>query len=116
MVTRERSLAFSAIAALGSLVAALSCCLPVGAFLAAAGTAGAARILAPLRPWLLVLSVLFLAVGFVRANQHKDCSLRRDRFSRILLWAVAAVVAATLLFPQIIAGLIADKLPKGFVR
>ena len=72
--------------------------------------------LAPLRPWLLGLSVLFLAVGFVRANQHKDCSLRRDRFSRILLWAVAAVVAATLLFPQIIAGLIADKLPKGFVR
>ena len=116
MVTRERWLAFSAIAALGSLVAALSCCLPLGAFLAAAGTAGAARILAPLRPWLLVLSVLFLAVGFVRAYHRKDCSLRRDRFSRILLWAVAAVVAVMLVFPQIIAGLIADKLPKGFVR
>ena len=116
MVTRERWLAFSAIAALGSLVAALSCCLPVGAFLAAAGAAGAARMLAPLRPWLLGLSVLFLAVGFIRAYKRNECSVRRDRLSLILLWAAAAVVGVMLLFPQIIAGLIADKLPNGFVR
>ena len=116
MVPRERSLAFSAIAALGSLVAASSCCLPLGILLSAAGAAGAARILAPFRPWLLALSVLLLAVGFVRAYKRKDCTLRRDRLSRILLWAVAVVVFVMLLFPQMIAGLIADNLPKGFIR
>jgi len=98
-------------AAMGSLVAAMSCCLPAGTFLAAAGAAGAARILAPLRPWLIGLSVLSLIVGFVQTYARSQCTLRRNPVTVVLLWIAAAMVVMMLLFPQVIAGLLADWMP-----
>ena len=103
-------MAVSSIAALGSLAAAMSCCLPVGTFLAAAGAAGAARILAPFRPWLVGLSILLLAIGFVRTYRGAQCAVRRSRFSVAVLWISAALVVGMLLFPQVIAGFLADRL------
>ena len=105
----------SSIAAIASLAAASACCLPVGTFLVAAGSAGAARILTPLRPWLIGISIGALVLGFVQTYGRSQCSIRRNLFSVILLWASAVVVLITLLFPQLVAGLIADKLP-GAVR
>src|SRR5579872_3270731 len=104
-----RGTALSSLAALGSLVAAVSCCVPIGTFVAAAGAAGAARILAPLRPWLMALSIVLLAAGFVRTYWLPQCATRRRWFSVILLWISAAIVALMRLFPQAIAGFLADR-------
>jgi hypothetical protein len=108
-MSQSRGVVVSAIAALGGLVAAMSCCLPVGTFLAAAGAAGAARILAPFRPWLVGLSILLLAIGFVRTYRGSQCEVRRNRFSVAVLWISAALVVGMLLFPQVIAGFLADR-------
>jgi hypothetical protein len=108
-MSQSRGVVVSAIAALGGLVAAMSCCLPVGTFLAAAGAAGAARILAPFRPWLVGLSILLLAIGFVRTYRGPQCEVRRNRFSVAVLWISAALVVGMLLFPQVIAGFLADR-------
>jgi len=113
---QERGPVFSSIAAIGSLIAATSCCLPLGTFLAAAGAAGAARILAPLRPWLIGLSVLALVFGFVQVHGRSRCSLRRNPFSVLLLWISAVVVLLMLVFPQAIAGFLADRLPFGVAK
>src|SRR5689334_17338801 len=59
-MAQTRGAVVSSIAAVGSLIAAMSCCLPVGTFLLAAGSAGAARILTPLRPWLFAVSIAAL--------------------------------------------------------
>ena len=101
----------SSIAALGSLVAATSCCLPAGTFLAAAGAASLARIIAPLRPWLIGISIAALIVGFIQAYRRPQCSIRRNPVSIGLLWLSAAVVLLMLLFPQAVAGFLADRFP-----
>src|SRR5713226_5358648 len=115
-MTQARGLVMSSIAAVGSLIAAMSCCLPVGTFLVAAGSAGAARILAPLRPWLFAVSIAALILGFVQAYGRSHCSLRRNPVSIGLLWISAALVLVMLLFPQAIAGFLADRLPSGSVK
>ena len=115
-MSQARGPVVSSIAALGSLVAAMSCCLPVGTFLVAAGAAGAARILNPLRPWLFGVSIAALILGFVQAYGRSHCSLRRNPVSIGLLWISAALVLVLLLFPQAIAGFLADRLPSGSVK
>ena len=112
-MAQARGPVVSSIAALGSLIAAMGCCLPVGTFLVAAGSAGAARILTPLRPWLLAVSIAALLLGFVQAYGRSHCSLRRNPVSITLLWVSAAVVLVMLVFPQAIAGFLADQLPGG---
>src|ERR1700724_295885 len=87
----------SSIAALGSLVAAVSCCLPFGTFLLAGAAAGASRILNPLRPWLLAVSIITLIVGFVQAYGRSRCSLRRNPV-RVLLLGVSAVLVSLFSF------------------
>jgi hypothetical protein len=115
-MTQARGPVVSSIAALGSLVAAMSCCLPMGTFLVAAGAAGAARILNPLRPWLFAISIGALILGFVQAYGRSRCSLRRNPVSVGLLWISAVLVVAMFLFPQVIAGFLADRLPSGSVK
>lgn len=115
-MARARGPVIASMAAVGSLIAAMSCCLPVGAFLVAAGSAGAARILTGLRPWLLGVSIAALIAGFVQAYGRSHCSLRRNPASIVLLWASAALVASLLLFPQAIAGFLADRLPAGAMK
>jgi hypothetical protein len=105
----ERGTLVSSIAALGSVIAAMSCCLPVGTFLVAAGAAGAGRVLAPLRPWLFGVSIGALILGFVQAYGRSHCSFRRNPTTVLLLWVAAAVVLALLLFPQVVTGFLAGK-------
>src|SRR5260221_8636856 len=116
LMTQARGPVVSSIAALGSLVAGMSCCLPAGTFLLAAGAAGAARILNPLRPWLFAVSIGALILGFVQAYGRSHCSLRRNPVSIGLLWISAALVFIMFLFPQVIAGFLADRLPLGSVK
>ncbi len=62
---------YSALGAVGSALAATSCCLPLGTFWLAAGTAGASAILDRLRPYLIALSVILLAFAFWQAHRAK---------------------------------------------
>jgi len=101
------------LAAIFGVLAATACCLPVGVFLAAIGLAGAAPLLGPARPYLLGLSVATLAIGFWQVHGHSTCSVRGRLASVILLWTAAGMVVVLFLFPQFIAGLVADLVERG---
>jgi len=94
-------------AALGSALAALSCCLPVLPFLFAAGTATGSAILTELRPYLLAASLAFIVFGFYQARRAKQCDARPRTINMVLLWFSVVMVLASILFPQILANLLA---------
>ena len=97
-------------ASAGSIVASLAtltCCLPI-AFAAALGTAGASAFLFKYRVWFLLLSVALIGVGFWQQRRARLCSLKGRWIGDILLWTSVALVASMILFPQQIAGFIAD--------
>lgn len=97
--------ATAAIAALGSLLAAGSCCLPIGTLLAAAGAAGASAVLRDLQPWLMPFAAILVALGF---HQIYGGGVRPPVWSRLLLWISALTVGAVFLFPQRVAILLAS--------
>ncbi|MGO4880784.1 MAG: hypothetical protein ACLP59_08185 [Bryobacteraceae bacterium] len=86
----------SSVAAVVSALAAFSCCLPLGPFLLAAGSAGAAGFLLPLEPYLIAFSVLMLAVGFVQAFRARQCGRGRRTLNIIVLLCSTGLVAAML--------------------
>ena len=100
----------ASLAALGSAIAASSCCLPLLPFLFAAGAAGTSAFLVQLRPYLLFLSVLFIAFGFYKSWRAKQCNCKPSWISTFLLWFSAIVVFVFIFFPQVIANLVADLL------
>lgn len=108
--TGSTSTAIASIAALGSVIAASSCCLPLLPFLFAAGTASASVLVAQFRPYLLVLSVLLVAFGFYKSWWAKQCNCKPGAISTFLLWFSAIVVVVMIFFPQVIANLVADLL------
>jgi hypothetical protein len=100
----------ASLAALGSVIVASSCCLPLLPFALAAGAAGTSALFAQLRPYMLVLSVLFIAFGFYKSWRAKQCNCKPSWISAFLLWFSAIVVFAFIFFPQVIANLVADGL------
>jgi MerC mercury resistance protein len=97
-------------ASLGAMVTSLltlACCLPLP-FLGAAGLAGASVFLSAARPWLLALSVIFLGVGFYQVYRGMKCRAQQSRIALVLLGLAAVMVIFLLLFPQVLAGLLAD--------
>jgi len=106
----SRSTVVVSLAALGSVIAASSCCLPLLPFLFAAGAAGTSAFIAQLRPYLVVLSVLLIAFGFYKSWRAKQCNCRPSRISTFILWFSAIVVFVFIFFPQVIANLVADLL------
>jgi hypothetical protein len=96
----------SLLAILGS-VATIGCCLPVG-FAAALGAGAAGAFFTALRPWLLGLSVVFIAIGFWQQHRAKQCAVRGRWIGTMLLWAAVVVLIGMILFPQQVAGFIAD--------
>jgi hypothetical protein len=107
-------------ASLGAMVTSLltlGCCLPLP-FLGAAGLAGASVFLSAARPWLLGLSVILLGAGFFQVYRGMKCRARQSRIALVLLGLAAGLVVFLLLFPQMLAGLLADisgqqKVPAG---
>lgn len=97
----------ASLAAIVSSLASMACCLPLG-FIAALGAAGASAFLLRYRAWSLVLSVALLGFGFWQRRRAKQCSAKGNAVSAALLWIAVVVVAGTILFPQQIAGFIAD--------
>jgi hypothetical protein len=108
--TREHSKGkvLASLAALGSAVLASSCCLPLLPFMAAAGTAGSSAFFVKLRPFLVVASLGFVALGFYQGWREKQCGRKPKAWGTVLLWFSAIVVVAFILFPQALANLVAD--------
>jgi hypothetical protein len=95
------------VAAVISAISTLACCLPLG-IAAAAGTAGLSVVLAPFRPWLMGLSAVLLACGLWQLYNNRAACRRRSRTSVAIFWVCAGVVLTMIIFPQIVAGLLAD--------
>lgn len=100
------------LAAVGSVLAASSCCLPVLPFVMAAGLAGRSSFLEAARPYLLVASIVFMGYGFYQGWRAKKCARRTSVASWIVLWVSALFVFASLFFPQLIANAAADLLAR----
>ncbi len=98
----------ASLVAILSSVATISCCLPLG-FAAALGAGAASAFFTTLRPWFLGLSVVLLGLGFWQQHRAKQCAVRGRLFGSVLLWAALVVVVGMILFPQQIAGFIADR-------
>jgi uncharacterized membrane protein len=106
----SKSTVVASLAALGSVIAASSCCLPLLPFLFAAGAAGTSAFFTQLRPYLLALSVLLIAFGFYKSWRAKRCNRKPSRISTFLLWFSAIVVFVFIFFPQVVANLVANLL------
>src|SRR5215831_16373053 len=93
------------VAAVIAALSTLACCLPFG-FLGAAGLAGLSVRLQSLRPWLLSGSVVLLVSGFAQLYRRNHCK-KRNPVSIALFWCSVIVVVLIILFPQVIASLLA---------
>jgi len=96
----------------GSVVAAIlasMCCIgPLMFGLLGIGGIGFASALAPLRPWLIGATALFLAAGFYLAYRPRDSAACEDgvcrpadrRTQRVLLWMTTAFAVAFMTYPS----------------
>jgi hypothetical protein len=106
-----RGAVVSTLASLAGLLAALSCCLPLGTLLLAAGSAGASLLVERARSGLLVFSGAALVFAFVQTYFRRRCEFRYRRFRTVLLWFAAAVLAGMFLAPGTTSSLLAGRLP-----
>ena len=104
---KQGSSIFASLGAIVSSLATMGCCLPLG-FAGALGAAGAGAFLQRFRPWLLALSIVLLGIGFWQQRRARLCAVKRGYLSAVLLWTAAVLVVAMVVFPQEIAGFIAD--------
>ena len=102
----------ASLAALGSVVLASSCCLPMFPFIFAAGAAGSSAFFTKARPFLLALSVLSIGFAFYQRRRARQCQCKPNLLSTIILWSSVAVVLTFLLFPQVIANVVANFLAR----
>jgi cytochrome bd-type quinol oxidase subunit 2 len=102
----------ASLAAIGSVLAASSCCLPLLPFMMAAGLAGGSAFLSAARPYLLAASTLFIAYGFYQAWRAKKCQRRPSVAASALLCVSAVFVVISVFFPQVMANAAADVLAR----
>jgi len=102
----------ASIAAIGGVLAASSCCLPILPFVLAAGFAGGSACLSAARPYLLGASILFIAFGFYQARRAKACQRRPSVISSVLLWVSTVFLFISIFFPQAMANAAADWLAR----
>jgi hypothetical protein len=110
--TNETRTAAASLAAIGSIVLASGCCLPVLPLVAAAGVAGASTLLISAKPYLMGLSALLIGYGFYRARQARQCSTQPGAIATILLWTSALLVGFSIFLPQVVADLAASLLDR----
>jgi len=91
-------------------LATIACCLPMG-FAAAAVTASLTMAVAAYQPWFLGASVVLLMVGAVQLRQTQRACATRAYSSLIVFSVSAVIVVLVVLFPEVIAGLLADWMP-----
>ena len=93
-------------AAVIAVLSTLSCCLPL-TFLGALGLAGASVRLQSLRSWILVSAAMLLGIGFIQLYVRRNQCPKRSRLSIALFWGAAVIVLLVILFPQVMASLLA---------
>ncbi len=98
------------LAAALAAVSALVCCMPFGLTTAAA-TVSLAVAVEPYQSWLLCASVVLLTVGAFQLRRARRLCATSPTHSLAVFVISAAIVLAVILFPQAIAGFIADWLP-----
>jgi cation transport ATPase len=108
----SRGTTLASFAAIGSVLAASSCCLPILPFMMAASLAGGASFFLEARRWFLIAAVLFVGYGFYQAWRAKRCQRRPSMMSWVLLWASTAFVVISILFPQVLANAAAELLAR----
>jgi hypothetical protein len=91
-------------------LATLACCLPMG-FAVAALSASISMAVAAYQPWFLGGSVLLLFIGAVQVRQTQRTCGTRSYSSLIVFGVSAVIVALVVIFPDVIAGLLADWMP-----
>jgi hypothetical protein len=94
------------VAAVIAVLSTLSCCLPL-TFLGALELAGASARLQSLRPWLLGGAAILLGIGFIQLYVRRNQCPKRSPLSITLFWGAALIVLLVILFPQVIASLLA---------
>ena len=95
------------VAAAVTALSTLLCCLPTG-FAAAAATTTVGVFVASHQHWFLLASVLMLGIGAVQLRSaRRTCSTTR-RSSVLVLSMSAVIVLLAVLFPQVLAGWLAD--------
>lgn len=104
--------ALASIAAVGSILAASSCCLPILPFVFAAGAAGGSAFLSAARPYFVVASGAFIAYGFFQAARAKRCLRKTGPLSTLLLLISTVFVVLAIFFPQVIANIAASLLAR----
>jgi hypothetical protein len=108
---KQGSIISASVGAIVSSLATMGCCLPLG-FAGALGAAGTSAFLQRFRPWLLALSIVLLGIGFWQQRRARLCAVKRSYLSAVLLWTAVVLVVAMIVFPQEIAGFIADHLSR----
>jgi cytochrome bd-type quinol oxidase subunit 2 len=93
------------LAAMAAALTTLACCLPFS-FLGA-GLAGAVAWTGAYRAWFLGLALLLLILGFVQTYRKRNQCGKRSKVSIALFWMSVVLVIVILLFPQVIASLLA---------
>jgi hypothetical protein len=96
------------VAAAFAALAAFACCVPIG-LVSAFSILTVSSLFAPMQRWFLPAATVLLAIGAVQLRRgQRVCRTRGRRFSLVVFGLSAAVVVAVLLFPQVVAGLMAD--------
>lgn len=106
----NRGATVASFAAIASILAASTCCLPILPFVVAAGFAGSSAFLSAARPYFLVISILSISYGFYQMRQAKKCRRRPNLIATALLWASTLFVLTSIFFPQIMANAAANML------
>jgi cytochrome bd-type quinol oxidase subunit 2 len=94
------------VAAVIAALSTLACCLPFG-FLGAMGLAGLSVWAQSFRNWFIGGAAILLVVGFVQLYRGRNQCKKRSPVSIALFWVAVAIVLLIVLFPQVIASLVA---------
>jgi hypothetical protein len=96
------------VAAAATALAAFACCVPLG-LAGALGVLALGTLFASLEPWIIPAATVLLALSVWQAYRgQRTCRSGRTRFSLVVLGLSAVIVLGVLLFPQVVAGLLAD--------
>ena len=94
------------VAAVIAALSTLACCLPLS-FLGAVGLAGLSAWTQSFRDWFIGGAIVLLVVGFVQLYRGRNHCKKRSPVSIAVFWVATAIVLFIVLFPQVIATLIA---------
>ena len=101
---------FAPVAAAVTALSTLLCCLPVG-FAAAVATVSVASLVSAYQRWFIAVSLLLLGLGLLQLRRPQRVCATRPRSSVIVFGISAVVVMLVVLFPQMLASLLADWAP-----